>query len=92
MIRANTRPEPSEPTATIVTYGPFRYSRNPIYLGFTLFYLGLALWRRSLPTLVLLPAVILLLRRGVIRREEAYLTRRFGPLYTDYQARVRRWL
>lgn len=92
MRRAHTSPEPWHPTTAIVSHGPFRYSRNPIYVAFTLIYLGLSIWRNSLTTLALLPAVLAVMRRGVIDREERYLERKFGGAYTQYKARVRRWL
>lgn len=92
MIRARTHPDPRQPTTAIVAHGPFRYTRNPIYLAFTLIYLGLSLWRNSLTTLLLLPGVLTVLWRGVVEREERYLERKFGAEYTSYKARVRRWL
>lgn len=92
MRRANTPPEPWEPTTAIVTSGPFRYTRNPIYLSFTLLYAGIAAARNSLTMLLPLPIVLLLVQRGVIKREEAYLARKFGDDYVQYKNRVRRWL
>lgn len=92
MRRAHTSPEPWHPTTAIVAHGPFRYSRNPIYVAFTLIYLGLSIWRNSLATLLVLPAVLAVMRRGVIDREERYLERKFGTTYTAYKERVRRWL
>ncbi|HEU5040160.1 MAG TPA: isoprenylcysteine carboxylmethyltransferase family protein, partial [Gemmatimonadales bacterium] len=76
----------------LVTDGPYRFTRNPMYLGFTLWYLAGTAWVNSLWLLVLLPVVLLVMQRGVITREEAYLERRFGREYTEYRARVRRWL
>jgi protein-S-isoprenylcysteine O-methyltransferase Ste14 len=90
--RAGTRPEPWKPTTALVTSGPYRFTRNPMYLGFTLFYLALALWFGGYWTLMLLPPVLLVMIHGVIRREEAYLSRLFGTGYDDYRQRVRRWL
>lgn len=90
--RAGTRPEPWKPTTALVTSGPYRFSRNPMYLGFTLLYLALALWFGGYWSLVLLPPVLLVMIHGVIRREEAYLSRLFGAAYDDYRQRVRRWL
>lgn len=92
MLRSRTTLDPYGSTSTIVQRGPYRYSRNPIYVGYTVLYLGVALLRRSLPTLLLLPIVLIVMRRGVIDREERYLTRAFGRDYTKYTARVRRWL
>lgn len=90
--RAGTRPEPWKPTTALVTAGPYRFTRNPMYLGFTLLYLGLALWFGGYWTLLLLPLVLLLMVRGVIQREEAYLSRLFGAEYDAYRQRVRRWM
>jgi protein-S-isoprenylcysteine O-methyltransferase Ste14 len=90
--RAGTRPEPWKPSTALVTTGPYRYSRNPMYLGFTLFYLAATAWMNSGWALILLPGVLLTMLIGVIAREEAYLERRFGAAYQEYRGRVRRWL
>jgi protein-S-isoprenylcysteine O-methyltransferase Ste14 len=90
--RAGTHPEPWKPVTALVVTGPYRFSRNPMYLGFTLFYLGISLWVNSLWPLLLLPVVLVVMRLGVIAREETYLERRFGDEYRSYRARVRRWL
>jgi len=90
--RAGTRPEPWKPSTALVTSGPYRFSRNPMYVGFTLGYLGLGFWVNSLWILVLVVPVLGVMQVGVVRREEAYLTRRFGAAYREYQRRVRRWL
>jgi protein-S-isoprenylcysteine O-methyltransferase Ste14 len=92
MVRAHTTINPAAPVAALVTAGPFRFTRNPIYLGDTLVYTGLSLALGRRGPLVLLPGVLALIDRGVIRREERYLERRFGAPYRDYRARVRRWL
>ena len=91
-VRAGTPPDPRRPTTRLVTGGPYRFSRNPMYLGLTLWYLAVAAWFNALCVLLVLPFVLYTLQRGVIRREEAYLRRRFGQEYEDYRARVRRWL
>jgi protein-S-isoprenylcysteine O-methyltransferase Ste14 len=91
-MSAGTPLPPYRPTTVLVTEGPYRRSRNPIYLGMALIYVGVVCATASLSALVLLPAVILALEFGVIRREERYLERRFGQAYRDYKARVRRWL
>ncbi len=90
--RAATSPKPHKPTTAIVTSGPFRYTRNPIYLGFTLVHLGIALWSASAWILVTLVPVLALIRYGVIAREERYLERLFGEEYLSYKANVRRWV
>ena len=72
--------------------GPFRYSRNPIYLGDWLILAGCALWLSTWWPLLFSPAVWLMLRYWVIRHEEEHLAAKFGKEYRDYQHRVRRWL
>lgn len=92
MDRAGTRPEPWKPTRALVTDGPYRYTRNPMYLGFTLIYLGVVASLNSGWMLALLPPVLLAMLLGVIHREERYLEARFGEPYRAYCHRVRRWL
>ncbi len=75
-----------------MTGGAYRLSRNPMYTGLAVTYLGLALLFGSWWPLILWPLVIVAVRQLVIRPEERYLTQRFGQTYTDYQSRVRRWL
>ena len=90
--RARTSPLPIRPATTLITDGPFRFSRNPLYLSLALLYLGITLWLGVLWPIVLLPALILLVQQVVVLREEAYLEGRFGDAYRAYRARVRRWL
>lgn len=90
--RLGTPPEPWRPSTALVLTGPYRFTRNPMYLGFTLIYLGISLWVNSLWPLLFLPLVLVVMVRGVIVREEAYLERRFGDTYRTYRATVRRWL
>lgn len=91
MRRAHTDVRPHVPTTALVSSGPYRYTRNPIYLAFTLAYTGLAALAGSAWPMVLLPGVLQVIRRGVIAREERYLARRFGQPYISYMAQVRRW-
>src|SRR5262245_4991557 len=92
MQRAGTNVLPSQPALAIVTEGPFRFTRNPIYVANTFAYLGLALVLNTWwPILLLLP-MLLALDWGIIRREERYLEARFGETYLAYKRRVRRWL
>ncbi len=91
-FRAGTPPQPWRPSTALVTTGPYRLSRNPMYVGFTLFYAGISLWVNSLWPLLALPIVLVIMQRGVIAREEAYLERLFGDDYRAYRARVRRWV
>jgi len=90
--RAGSRVETVKPTTTIVSNGPYRWSRNPIYLGMVLGQVGLAVGFDSLWHLVVLVPFFLVIRYGVVAREEAYLERKFGEEYLGYKARVRRWL
>jgi len=83
---------PNQPASTLVLHGPYRYSRNPMYVSLTLLYLGLVLVTRTWWAFPLLPLVLLVLYRAVIAREERYLTTEFGEAYTDYTRRVRRWI
>jgi protein-S-isoprenylcysteine O-methyltransferase Ste14 len=89
---AGTRIETNMPTSTIVTSGPYRFSRNPIYLGMLLGQIGLAIAFNTLWILGTLVPFFLVLRYGVVAREEVYLDRKFGDAYRRYVARVRRWL
>jgi protein-S-isoprenylcysteine O-methyltransferase Ste14 len=92
VIRHRTTIVPHHPVAALITGGAYRLSRNPMYTGLAIAYLGLALLFGSWWPLAVWPLVIVAIRHLVIRPEEQYLTRRFGQLYTDYQSRVRRWL
>ena len=92
MHRAGTSERTSLPTTALVTTGPFRYSRNPLYVSLTLGYLGIAAAAQSLWALALLIVVLAVMRQGVIGREERYLERRFGADYLRYKERVRRWI
>jgi len=89
---AGTNIETDRPTETIVRTGPYRYSRNPIYIGFVLLYLAIAVLGDSLWVLGLLAVFLAVMHFGVIVREEAYLERKFGDVYRSYRATVRRWL
>ena len=91
-LKKRTGVAPWTPATTLVTDGIYRITRNPMYLGMTLLYLGLALGLGWMWALALLPVVVAIIDRAVIRREEAYLQERFGPAYTDYRASVRRWI
>jgi len=92
-FRAAGTPVPArKPTTMIVRAGPYRFSRNPIYLAFSLFQLGIAMWVNSVWLLATLVGAVALMHYVVIQREEEYLERRFGAQYLDYQASVRRWL
>jgi protein-S-isoprenylcysteine O-methyltransferase Ste14 len=92
-FRAVGTPVPgNRPTTTIVHAGPYRFSRNPIYLAFSLFQLGLALWVDSLWLIVTLVPAVALMALVVVPREERYLAARFPAAYPSYEGSVRRWL
>ena len=92
LIRADTPLRSNRPTTQIVDTGPYRFSRNPIYLAFTLLHLGIAVWVNSGWLVGTLVVSLIVMSFGVIVREERYLERRFRDAYTSYRAAVRRWL
>jgi protein-S-isoprenylcysteine O-methyltransferase Ste14 len=75
-----------------VTSGIHGRSRNPIYVGLFLIYVGIGVAARSPWILIFTLPLALVMRYGVVAREEAYLERRFGDAYRQYKTRVRRWL
>ena len=83
---------PGQATRTIIDTGPYRVSRNPLYLGLLALYLAVALLAPTVWALVLFPAAVLLVLWGAIHPEERFLHERFGASYDDYTRRVRRWL
>lgn len=89
--RLRTAIYPNQPATSIVTRGPYRFSRNPMYVALTLAYFGFVLLTNALWPLLLLPVVLVVLRAVVIRREEHYLATAFGAEYEEYCKRVRRW-
>ena len=91
-IRHGTHPDPRHATTAIIRTGPFRLSRNPIYVAFTLMHIGVALWTVKPWILVSVLPALMLIRAGVIAREERYLEQKFGQEYEDYRDSVRRWL
>ncbi|WP_149537099.1 methyltransferase family protein [Siccirubricoccus phaeus] len=92
MLRAGTNPRPDRPDSAFLEAGPFRFTRNPIYLGFLLVAAGFALrWGDLWPWLAVAGSFAWLDRR-VVPREEAYLATRFSAPYAAYRRRVRRWV
>ena len=90
--RAGTSVRGSTRSNTIVRTGPYRFSRNPIYLAFILLVLGLSVWLNNLWLLVMLVPAVGVMAMVVIPREERFLERNFPNQYLSYKARVRRWL
>jgi protein-S-isoprenylcysteine O-methyltransferase Ste14 len=92
-LRLAGTPVPGDrPTTAVVRTGPFRYSRNPIYLAFSLFHFGIACWMDSAWLLGTLLVAVALMALVVIPREERYLAARFASDYLPYKSAVRRWL
>jgi protein-S-isoprenylcysteine O-methyltransferase Ste14 len=90
--RAGTDPIPFNPSTRIVAHGLYRFTRNPMYFGFALWTLGLAILIDSSWMLLAVPIGLVLIDRIVITREERYLARKFGEEYFSYKRRVRRWI
>jgi protein-S-isoprenylcysteine O-methyltransferase Ste14 len=89
---AGTSLDVRKPDTALVTTGPYRYSRNPMYLGLTFAHVGVAIWADSLWMVAMLVPAQMVMHIGVIAREERHLEAQFGHAYRDLKARVRRWL
>ena len=92
MQAAGTNVNPALPTIAIVASGPFRFSRNPLYLALTLLYFGLTLAFNTCWGIVVLIPLLIIMHRGVVLREERYLDQKFGETYRQYRSKVRRYL
>ncbi len=90
--RAGTSIRTNRPTTALIRTGPYRFSRNPLYLALTLLYLGIGIWVNSAWILGMLIPTLAVISYGVIDREERYLTEKFGEDYLRYKRSVRRWL
>lgn len=90
--KAKTTIHPNRPASALVAAGPFRYSRNPMYLALSILQVGIGVWMNTVWVVLLLVPTLVWIRRSVIAREERHLTQKFGQAYLDYQAKVRRWL
>ncbi|MBK19849.1 MAG: protein-S-isoprenylcysteine methyltransferase [Rhodospirillaceae bacterium] len=91
-IKSKTHVDVRKPATTLVTDGPYRFSRNPMYLAASLLYAGIAIAFGKVATLACLLPCVFVLHYGVIKREEHYLEEKFGDEYTQFRARIRRWL
>ncbi|MEZ0244169.1 MAG: isoprenylcysteine carboxylmethyltransferase family protein [Sphingomonas sp.] len=89
--KAGTDDEPWKQVSAFVTDGVYRWTRNAMYLGMALIYIGFAFLMDSLVTLILLVPVVFWLTREVIEKEEAFMAARFGEPYLNYKATTRRW-
>ena len=92
MKAAGTNVHPSEPALTIVRDGPFRFTRNPMYLALCLVQVALGFFLNDWITLLFVLPLVLIFHYGVIVREERYLTAKFGEPYLQYKREVRRWI
>jgi protein-S-isoprenylcysteine O-methyltransferase Ste14 len=90
--RAGTNVNPNQPSLAIVSDGPYRYTRNPLYLALVGLYLGVTIAVGTAWPLAFLVPVLLVTHFGIVRREERYLAAKFGEPYTQYLSRVRRWM
>jgi protein-S-isoprenylcysteine O-methyltransferase Ste14 len=87
-----TTVRPDRAASTLVVVGPYRMTRNPMYLGLAVVYVGIAIADQSVWALILLPVVLIVIQRRAIELEEAFLERRFGANYVRYKEKVRRWI
>jgi protein-S-isoprenylcysteine O-methyltransferase Ste14 len=92
MMRAGTNVSPFKPSTAIVAEGPFRFSRNPLYVGITSLFIGLSLLIGTWWGFILIVPAALILHYGVVLREERYLEQKFGDRYLAYKGAVRRYL
>jgi len=92
MKAAGTNVHPSEPALTIVRGGPFRFTRNPMYLALCLLQVALGFFLNDWITLLFVVPLVLIFHYGVVLREERYLTAKFGEPYLQYKREVRRWI
>ncbi len=92
MRGTNQDPDPRKPSPELIPAGPYRFTRNPMYVGMALIQTGVGIALANLWILLLLAPTLWILRREVIEKEEAYLERKFGESYASYKSSVRRWL
>jgi protein-S-isoprenylcysteine O-methyltransferase Ste14 len=90
--RAGTNIQTRQPATTVVAAGPYRFTRNPIYIGMVVGILGVGLAAGSTWTMLMALPFLVVIDRGVIAREERYLAAKFGEQYDAYRGRVRRWI
>ncbi len=90
--RTGTSIVPVKPSMALVVRGPYRLTRNPMYLSLVCLYLAAALWFDVVWALILGPLLVLVVQHLVISKEERYLEQTFGEVYRQYRARVRRWI
>jgi len=89
--KAETNVDPYKPSTAIITSGPFRYTRNPLYVTLSFVIIGLGIWLDNIWIIAMLVPVLILMHYGVIKKEEQYLTKKFGDKYLKYKETVPRW-
>jgi protein-S-isoprenylcysteine O-methyltransferase Ste14 len=92
MRNAHTTPDPDQPTASLVVTGPYRFTRNPIYIGFFLIYIGFSFLAGTFWGILLSPFLLWTVTHAIIHAEEIYLENKFKDEYAGYASRVRRWI
>lgn len=92
MLRAKTSPNPGRPATSLLLSGPYKISRNPMYIGLTLLFAGLLFYFQNPWGLFFVPAAIWLITVWVVLPEEKYLEKKFGEEYIRYRSSVRRWI
>jgi protein-S-isoprenylcysteine O-methyltransferase Ste14 len=92
LIKSRTTFRADRTVSAVLTTGPYRYSRNPLYIALSILQLGVGIWMNNVWVVMLLVPTIAWIRWRVIASEERYLIVKFGQAYLDYQAKVRRWL
>ena len=90
--QAGTAIKPFEESSKLITGGPYRWSRNPIYLGMVIVLLGIGMTLGTLAPFAVIPVFVWLIRKNFIAHEEAMLEKSFGSAYAEYKRRIRRWL
>ena len=89
--KAETNVDPYKPSTAIITSGPFRYTRNPLYVTLSFVIIGVGIWLDNIWIIAMLVPVLILMHYGVIKKEEQYLTKKFGDKYLKYKETVPRW-
>ena len=92
LIKNKTPFDTAKPTVTIAKNGSFRFSRNPLYLSLLLLLFGIAVLSYSLWLFITIPILFVLFLFNAVKPEERYLSQKFGEEYSDYKAKVRRWI
>jgi protein-S-isoprenylcysteine O-methyltransferase Ste14 len=91
-VKAGTAIKPFEASTKMIVSGPYRWSRNPIYLGMVIILFGIGVGLGTLTPFAIVPLFVWLIQKNFIAHEEAMLDKSFGPAYAEYKKRIRRWL